>query len=159
MTTHYQLMLLAVALIVSLMYWIFHPINRSKNRLIDHLTTIKTQTVNMLNTVLKTDTTKLVDYHVPDVHCDGVVDHVMSPDELLKLVQTNPTLYNKLVSCGYTRTVGLLHGLALWSSTSKTKDLSSFNYFVKCINSIEWKNPALFVNFHSPASIVGKCIM
>jgi hypothetical protein len=113
----------------------------------------------MLNKVLKVDTTKLVDFHIPDVHCDGIIDRILSPEELVKLSQTNLPFYNKLIACGYTRTVGLLHSFALWSSMSKTKDMKSFKYFVDCINRIEWKNPKLFVDFHSTKSQIGKCIV
>jgi len=113
----------------------------------------------MLNKVLKVDTTKLVDFHIPDVHCDGIISRLLSPDELVKLYKENAQLYNKLVACGYTRTVGLLHAFALWSSMSKTKDMKSFKYFVDCINHIQWSDPTLFVDFHSPKSKIGKCIV
>jgi hypothetical protein len=132
---------------------------RNKTNILKDLTTLKTHTVNMLNKVLKTDTTKLVDFHIPDVHCDGLIDRILSPDELVKLSRDNLDLYNKLISCGYTRTVGLLHGFALWSSMSKTKDMKSFQYFVDCVNKIEWKDPTLFIDFHSAKSKIGTCIV
>jgi len=113
----------------------------------------------MLNKVLKVDTTKLVDFHIPDVHCDGLIDHILSPEELVKLSHDNIDLYKKLVTCGYTRTVGLLHGFALWSSLSKTKDLKSFKYFIDCINHIVWDDPTLFIDFHSTKSKIGKCVV
>jgi hypothetical protein len=113
----------------------------------------------MLNKVLKFDTSKLVDFHIPDVHCDGIIDRILSPEELVKLNHDNLTLYNKLIACGYTRTVGLLHSFALWSSISKSKDRKSFQYFIDCINHIEWKDPTLFVDFHTSKSKVGKCIV
>ena len=113
----------------------------------------------MLNKTLKTDTSKLVDFHVPDVHCEGIIDHIMSPDELFKLSTSDPTLYKKLVECGYTKTVGLLHGFALWTSLSKTKDLKSFQYFIDCINKIVWSDSTLFIDFHSTKSKIGACIV
>jgi hypothetical protein len=151
------IIILAILLIVVL-YYAFHPY-RAKVNILQDITTLKTHTVNMLNKVLKVDTTKLVDFHIPDLHCDGIIDRILSPEELVKLSRSNATLYNKLVSCGYTRTVGLLHGFALWSSMSKTKDMKSFQYFVDCINHIEWKDPNLFVDFHSTKSKIGKCIV
>ena len=147
-----------VLLLIVILYLVFKPV-RAKANILQDLTTLKTHTVNMLNKVLKVDTTKLINFHIPDVHCDGIIDHIMSPDELVKLNHDNPTLYNKLISCGYTRTVGLLHGFALWSSMSKTKDMKSFQYFVDCINHIEWKDPTLFIDFHTPKSKIGKCIV
>jgi hypothetical protein len=132
---------------------------KAKANIIKDLTTLKTHTVNMLNKVLKLDTTKFVNFHIPDVHCDGIIDHILTPDELVELSHKNLNLYNKLVQCGYTRTVGLLHAFALWSSMSKTKDLHSFKYFSDCINKISWKDPALFVNFHSPKTAIGQCII
>jgi hypothetical protein len=132
---------------------------KAKHSLLKDLMTLKTHTVNMLNKTLKVDTTKLVDFHVPDVHCDGILDTVLSPDELVKLSRENLDLYNKLIACGYTRTVGMLHGFALWSDLSKTKDMKSFKYFVDCINRIEWKDPTLFIDFHTPKSKIGKCIV
>ena len=132
---------------------------KAKHNLLKDLMTLKTHTVNMLNKTLKVDTTKLVDFHVPDVHCDGILDTVLSPDELVKLSRENLDLYNKLIACGYTRTVGMLHGFALWSDLSKTKDMKSFQYFVDCINRIEWKDPTLFIDFHTPKSKIGKCIV
>jgi len=152
------LLLSLVLIILFLVLMMFHPA-RAKRNILKDLMTLKTHTVNMLNKVLKVDTTKLVDFHVPDVHCDGLIDRILSPDELVALNHNNLNLYNKLVMCGYTRTVGLLHGLALWSSMSKTKDLKSFKYFVDCINHVEWKDPTLFVDFHSPKSKIGKCIV
>jgi len=132
---------------------------KAKHSLLKDLMTLKTHTVNMLNKTLKVDTTKLVDFHVPDVHCDGILDTVLSPDELVKLSRENLDLYNKLIACGYTRTVGMLHGFALWSDLSKTKDMKSIKYFVDCINRIEWKDPTLFIDFHTPKSKIGKCIV
>ncbi len=130
-----------------------------KSSLLKDLKTLKTHTVNMLNKTLKVDTTKLVDFHIGDLsHCD-MINTILSPDELVKLSKENPSLYDKLVACGYTRTVGLLHGYALWVDLSKSKDLKSFNYFVECINKIQWKDPALFLDFHTPKSKLGKCII
>jgi hypothetical protein len=132
---------------------------KAKSDILKDLTTLKTSTVNMLNKLLKVDTTKLVDFHIPDVHCDGTIDRILSPDELLKLSTSDPSMYKKLVACGYTRTVGLLHSFALWSSISKSKDIKSFNYFVDCINRIQWTDPTLFQDFHSNKSKIGKCIV
>ena len=148
--------LLIISLIIALM--IIKPI-RAKNDILKDLTTLKTSTVNMLNKILKVDTSKLVDFHVPDVHCDGVIGRILSPDELLKLSSSDPSEYKKLVACGYTRTVGLLHSFALWSSMSKSKDMKSFKYFVDCVKSIQWTDPTLFQDFHSNKSKIGKCIV
>lgn len=153
-----QVILPLTLLLIVVLFYVFKPI-RAKTNILKDLITLKTHTVNMLNKVLKVDTTKLVDFHVPDVHCDGIIDRILSPDELVKLSRDNLDLYNKLIACGYTRTVGLLHGFALWSSMSKTKDLKSFKYFVDCINHIVWKDPTLFVDFHSTKSKIGKCIV
>ena len=155
---HNFILPLTLLLLIVVLYLVFRPMKAKANILKD-LTTLKTHTVNMLNKVLKVDTTKLVNFHIPDVHCDGIIDHIMSPDELVKLSHDNPTLYNKLTTCGYTRTVGLLHGFALWSSMSKTKDMKSFQYFMDCINHVEWKDPTLFIDFHSTKSKIGKCIV
>jgi hypothetical protein len=154
---HQLIILLSVLLIVVLLM-LLKPM-KAKHSLLKDLMTLKTHTVNMLNKTLKVDTTKLVDFHVPDVHCDGILDTVLSPDELVKLSRENLDLYNKLIACGYTRTVGMLHGFALWSDLSKTKDMKSFKYFVDCINRIEWKDPTLFIDFHTPKSKIGKCIV
>jgi hypothetical protein len=154
---HEFIITLAVLLIVVLFYT--HRPVQSKINLIKELTTLKTHTVNMLNKVLKVDTTKLVDFHIPDVHCDGIINRIYSPEELVKLSRENKDFYDKLVACRYTRTVGLLHGFALWSSMSKTKDMKSFKYFVDCINHLEWKDPAMFEDFHSGKSKIGKCII
>jgi hypothetical protein len=154
---HQLIILLSVLLIVVLLM-LLKPM-KAKHSLLKDLMTLKTHTVNMLNKTLKVDTTKLVDFHVPDVHCDGILDTVLSPDELVKLSRENLDLYNKLIACGYTRTVGMLHGFALWSDLSKTKDMKSFKYFVDCINRIEWKDPTLFIGFHTPKSKIGKCIV
>lgn len=153
-----QLILPLAILLIVVLYYTFKPV-RAKASILKDLTSLKTHTVNMLNKTLKVDTTKLIDFHIPDVHCDGLIDRILSPDELVGLAHTNVNLYNKLVACGYTRTVGLLHGFALWSSTSKTKGLKSFKYFTDCINHIEWKDPSLFVDFHSSKSKIGKCIV
>jgi hypothetical protein len=156
------IILLVLSLIIALMT--IKPITSIKNRsLLKDLTTLKTSTVNMLNKLLKIDTTKLVDFHIPDVHngqCPfGTIDRILSPDELLKLSMSDPSMYKKLVACGYTRTVGLLHSFALWSSISKSKDIKSFKYFVDCINRIQWTDPTLFQDFHSNKSKIGKCIV
>lgn len=153
-----QLILLLALLLIVVLFYVLRPV-RAKVNILRDLTTLKTHTVNMLNKVLKVDTTKLIDFHIPDVHCDGIIDRILSPDELVKMSHDNLTLYNKLVACGYTRTVGLLHGFALWSSMSKTKDMKSFKYFVDCINHIEWKDPTLFIDFHSIKSKIGKCVV
>jgi hypothetical protein len=153
-----QLIISLAVLILALLFFAFKPV-RAKASILKDLTTLKTHTVNMLNKVLKVDTTKLVDFHIPDVHCDGIIERILSPDELLKLSHDNLTLYNKLIACGYTRTVGLLHSFAMWSSMSKTKDMKSFQYFMDCIKHIEWKDPALFIDFHTSKSKVGKCII
>ena len=152
---HYLIILLLLFLIL---YLGFKPI-QTKASLLNDLTTLKTHTVNLLNKILKTDTTKLVDFHIPDVHCNGLMDKILSPDELYKLSTTDLNLYKKLVLCGYTRTVGLLHGFALWSSLSKSKDLKSFQYFVDCVTKIQWNDPTLFIDFHSTKSKIGKCIV
>ena len=152
---HYLIILLLLLLIL---YLGFKPI-QTKANLLNDLTTLKTHTVNLLNKILKTDTTKLIDFHIPDVHCNGLMDKILSPDELYKLSTTDLNLYKKLVLCGYTRTVGLLHGLALWSSLSKSKDLKSFQYFVDCVTKIQWNDPTLFIDFHSTKSKIGKCIV
>jgi len=154
---HQLIILLSVLLIVVLLM-LLKPM-KAKHSLLKDLMTLKTHTVNMLNKTLKVDTTKLVDFHVPDVHCDGILDTVLSPDELVKLSRENLDLYNKLIACGYTRTVGMLHGFALWSDLSKTKDMKPIKYFVDCINRIEWKDPTLFIDFHTPKSKIGKCIV
>lgn len=154
---HQLIIPLAILLVIVLIYS-FKPV-RAKINILKDLTTLKTHTVNMLNKTLKVDTTKLIDFHIPDVHCDGIIDRVLSPEELAKLGHDDPELYNKLVACGYTRTVGLLHGFALWSDMSKTKDLKSFKYFVDCINHVTWKDPTLFIDFHSTKSKIGKCIV
>jgi hypothetical protein len=154
---HQLIILLSVLLIVVLLM-LLKPM-KAKHSLLKDLMTLKTHTVNMLNKTLKVDTTKLVDFHVPDVHCDGIKNTVLSPDELVKLSRENLDLYNKLIACGYTRTVGMLHGFALWSDLSKTKDMKSFQYFVDCIKRIEWKDPTLFIDFHTPKSKIGKCIV
>jgi hypothetical protein len=153
-----QLIIPLAILLIVVLYYAFKPV-RAKVNILQDITTLKTHTVNMLNKVLKVDTTKLIDFHIPDVHCDGVIDRILSPEELVKLSHDNLALYNKLVACGYTRTVGLLHGFALWSSMSKTKDMKSFQYFVDCINHVEWKDPTLFIDFHSTKSKIGKCIV
>jgi hypothetical protein len=150
--------IIPLILVLVLLFLVFRPI-RAKRNILKDLTTLKTHTVNMLNKTLKIDTTKLVDFHVPDVHCDGLIDHILSPDELAKLYHENLKLYNQLIACGYTRTVGLLHSFALWTSMSKSKDMKSFKYFMDCINHIEWKDPTLFVDFHSTKSKIGKCII
>ncbi|CCV01933.1 hypothetical protein IIV30_092L [Invertebrate iridescent virus 30] len=155
----HQLILFGLVLIVAVLVIIFTRPARAKINILKDITTLKTHTVNMLNKVLKVDTTKLVDFHIPDVHCDGIIDRILSPDELVQLSIKDINKYNKLIMCGYTRTVGLLHGFALWSSMSKTKDLKSFKYFVDCINHIEWKDPNLFVDFHTTKSKIGKCIV
>ncbi|CCV01762.1 ribonucleotide-diphosphate reductase subunit alpha [Invertebrate iridescent virus 22] len=155
----HQLILFGLVLIVAVLVIIFTRPARAKINILKDITTLKTHTVNMLNKVLKVDTTKLVDFHIPDVHCDGIIDRILSPDELVQLSIKDINKYNKLITCGYTRTVGLLHGFALWSSMSKTKDLKSFKYFVDCINHIEWKDPNLFVDFHTTKSKIGKCIV
>lgn len=152
---HYLIILLLLFLIL---YLGFKPI-QTKANLLNDLTTLKTHTVNLLNKILKTDTTKLIDFHIPDVHCNGLMDKILSPDELYKLSTTDLNLYKKLVLCGYTRTVGLLHGFALWSSLSKSKDLKSFQYFVDCVTKIQWNDPTLFIDFHSAKSKIGKCIV
>jgi hypothetical protein len=152
---HYLIILLLLLLIL---YLGFKPI-QTKANLLNDLTTLKTHTVNLLNKILKTDTTKLIDFHIPDVHCNGLMDKILSPDELYKLSTTDLNLYKKLVLCGYTRTVGLLHGFALWSSLSKSKDLKSFQYFVDCVTKIQWNDPTLFIDFHSTKSKIGKCIV
>jgi len=152
---HYLIILLLLFLIL---YLGFKPI-QTKANLLNDLTTLKTHTVNLLNKILKTDTTKLIDFHIPDVHCNGLMDKILSPDELYKLSTTDLNLYKKLVLCGYTRTVGLLHGFALWSSLSKSKDLKSFQYFVDCVTKIQWNDPTLFIDFHSTKSKIGKCIV
>lgn len=152
---HYLIILLLLFLIL---YLGFKPI-KTKANLLNDLTTLKTHTVNLLNKILKTDTTKLIDFHIPDVHCNGLMDKILSPDELYKLSTTDLDLYKKLVLCGYTRTVGLLHGFALWSSLSKSKDLKSFQYFVDCVTKTQWNDPTLFIDFHSTKSKIGKCIV
>lgn len=153
-----QQLIIPLIILSILLFFVFRPV-RAKINILKDLTTLKTHTVNMLNKTLKVDTTKLIDFHIPDVHCDGIIDHILSPDELVKLHHDNINLYNKLIACGYTRTVGLLHGFALWSSMSKTKDMKSFKYFMDCINHIEWKDPNLFIDFHSTKSKIGKCII
>jgi hypothetical protein len=153
-----QLILLLLLLSLLVLFFAFKPV-RAKSSILKDLRLLKTHTVNMLNKVLKFDTSKLVDFHIPDVHCDGIIDRILSPEELVKLNHDNLTLYNKLIACGYTRTVGLLHSFALWSSISKSKDRKSFQYFIDCINHIEWKDPTLFVDFHTSKSKVGKCIV
>ena len=153
-----QLILPLALLLIVVLFYVLRPV-RAKVNILRDLTTLKTHTVNMLNKALKVDTTKLVDFHIPDVHCDGIIDRILSPDELVKMSHDNLALYNKLIACGYTRTVGLLHGFALWSSMSKTKDMKSFQYFVDCINHVEWKDPTLFVDFHSIKSKIGKCVV
>ena len=150
---HYLIILLLLFLIL---YLGFKPIQTKANL---DLTTLKTHTVNLLNKIHKTDTTNLIDFHIPDVHCNGLMDKILSPDELYKLSTTDLNLYKKLVLCGYTRTVGLLHGFALWSSLSKSKDLKSFQYFVDCVTKIQWNDPTLFIDFHSTKSKIGKCIV
>ena len=152
---HSLLILLALMLVL---VFILRPA-RAKFNIIKDISTLKTHTINMLNKILKVDTSKLVDFHVPEVHCEGVIDRILTPDELVKLVGENKALYNELASCGYTRTVGLLHGFALWANMSKTKDMKSFRYFVDCINRVEWKDPNLFLEFHSPKSKIAKCIV
>lgn len=152
---HYLIILLLLFLIL---YLGFKPI-KTKANLLNDLTTLKTHTVNLLNKILKTDTTKLIDFHIPDVHCNGLMDKILSPDELYKLSTTDLDLYKKLVLCGYTRTVGLLHGFALWSSLSKSKDLKSFQFFVDCVTKTQWNDPTLFIDFHSTKSKIGKCIV
>lgn len=147
-----------VILLITILILMLRPVKAKINILRD-LTTLKTHTVNMLNKVLKMDTTKLIDFHIPDVHCDGIIDRILSPEELVKLHQNNINLYNQLITCGYTRTVGLLHAFALWSSMSKAKDLKSFQYFVDCVKKVEWKDPTLFVDFHTPKSKIGKCVI
>jgi hypothetical protein len=151
-------LIIILVLLLALVMFILRPV-RAKANILKDISTLKTHTVNMLNKILKVDTTKLLNFHIQDVHCDGIIDRILSPDELVKLYNENASLYNKLVTCGYTRTVGLLHGFALWSSMSKTKDLKSFKYFVNCVERIEWKDPSLFVEFHSLKSKIGKCIV
>ena len=151
-------LIIILVLLVALTMFVLRPI-RAKANILKDISTLKTHTVNMLNKILKADTTALLDFHIQNVHCEGIIDRILSPDELVKLFHKNPNLYNKLVTCGYTRTVGLLHGFALWSSLSKTKDMKSFKYFVDCINHIEWKDPSLFVEFHSSKSKIAKCIV
>jgi hypothetical protein len=132
---------------------------KAKYDVVKDIITLKTQTVNLLNKVLKVDTTKLVDFHVPEIHCDGLINRVLSPEELVALYKSDPGLYAKLAMCGYTRTVGMLHVFALWSSASKSKDLKSFKYLVDCVNNLKWEDPAMFVDFHTANSMLGKCII
>ena len=155
---HQLLLTILIVVLIIVFLFVFKPI-RAKSNVLKDILTMKIHTVNMLNKVLKIDTTKMVNDTIPDTHCDGIISSILSPDELVKLSHQNTTLYNKLVACGYTRTVGLLHGFALWSSTSKTKDLKSLKYFIDCVNHIQWKDPSLFVNFHSTTSKIGKCII
>jgi hypothetical protein len=154
----HQLIILFIIIFLIVLLYALQPIV-AKSSVLNDIKILKTHTVNMLNKILKVDTTKLIDFHIPDVHCDGIINTILSPDELVKLSRENISLYNKLVNCGYTRTVGLLHGFALWSSMSKTKDMKSFKYFVDCINHITWQDPSLFVDFHSTKSKIGKCII
>ena len=151
------IIVLIVLVTVGLLYALV-PIKHKMSVLKD-LSTLKTHTVNMLNKVLRVDTTAIVDQLIPDTHCDGIIGKILSPDELYKLAKSNPTLYNKLVACGYTKTIGLLHGLVLWSNVSKTKDMKSFKHFVECAKHIQWKEPELFIGFHSPKSQINKCII
>jgi hypothetical protein len=152
--------MITLSLIFITILYIFLKPHKNKANIIKELTTLKTHTINMLNKTLGIDTSKLVDFHISsDAHCEGIVNHIMSPDELFKLSTTNPNLYKKLVECGYTRTVGLLHGFALWTSLSKAKDFKSFQYFIDCINKIVWSDPTLFLDFHSTKSKLGVCIV
>lgn len=146
-------------LILIIILYVFLKPRKNKINILKELVTLKIQTVNLLNKTLKIDTSKLVDFHIPDVHCEGIIDRIMSPDELFKLSSTNPNLYKKLVECNYTKTVGLLHGFVLWTDLSKTKDMKSFQYFIDCVNKIVWSDPTLFNNFHSIKSKIGTCIV
>ncbi len=154
----HKVMTILLLIFIIILYVFLKP-RKNKINIIKELTTLKTQTVNLLNKTLKIDTSKLVDFHIPDVHCEGIIDHIMSPDELFKLSSTNPNLYKKLIECNYTKTVGLLHGFVLWTNLSKTKDMKSFQYFIDCVNKIVWSDPALFNNFHSTKSKIGICIV
>ena len=151
------LVIAVTLLIVGLVLLRIHP-EKTRSNLLKELTTMKTHTVNILNKILKVDTTKLVDFHIPNVHCDGLISKILTPDELVKLYQTDKDFYDKLVKCGYTRTVGLLHGFVLWTTNSKTKNIKSFKYFTDCVQKIEWKDPNLFIDFHTTKSKIGKCI-
>jgi hypothetical protein len=154
----HKVMTILLLIFIIILYVFLKP-RKNKINIIKELTTLKTQTVNLLNKTLKIDTSKLVDFHIPDVHCEGIIDHIMSPDELFKLSSTNPNLYKKLIECNYTKTVGLLHGFVLWTNLSKTKDMKSFQYFIDCVNKIVWSDPTLFNNFHSTKSKIGICIV
>lgn len=154
----HKISIVLLSLVIIILYVFLKP-HKNKKSILKDLTTLKTETVNKLNKILKVDTSKMVDFHVPDVHCEGIIDHVMSPEELFKLSGTDPTLYKSLVNCGYTRTVGLLHGFVLWTSLSKAKDLKSFKYFIDCINKIKWSDPTLFSDFHSSKSKISVCIV
>ncbi|ABF82115.1 hypothetical protein MIV085L [Invertebrate iridescent virus 3] len=154
------LLSLLAALLVSLGLLLWYPTKtRTKDKLLKDLNTLKINTVNLLNQVLKTDTTKLVDFHIANVHCDGIIDRLLSPDELAQLYHKDYPLYKRLVGCGYTKTVGLLHGFALWASETKTRDVSSLKYFIDCISTLDWKEPNLFAGFHTTESKVKKCIV
>lgn len=155
---HTLLILLVITVIALLINFAIKPA-KAKYDVVKDIIALKTQTVNLLNQVLKVDTTKLVDFHVPEIHCDGLINRVLSPDELLALYKSDPGLYTKLAICGYTRTVGMLHVFALWSSVSKSKDLKSFKYLVDCVNNIKWTDPALFADFHTTNSMLAKCII
>lgn len=120
---------------------------------------LKTHTINMLNNVLKIDMTKLVDDHTGVITCDSSNLILVTPEEIFQIYTKNPSQYNNLTSCGYTRTIGMLHGFALWTSLSKKRDISSFNHFVDCLNHINWNNPDIFKDFHSGQSELSKCII
>lgn len=153
----HTLFILLTIIVIALLF-IFVKARR-RHDVVKDIITLKTQTVNLLNKILKVDTTKLVDFHVPEIHCDGLINRVLSPEELVDLYKSDPGLYAKLAMCGYTRTVGMLHVFALWSSSSKPKDLKSFKYLVDCVNNLKWADPAMFVDFHTANSMLGKCII
>lgn len=146
---------LALLLLFALLLVAISKAKANKYDLTEDLRRLKIHTVNALNKVLKIDTTRFLDFHIPEVHCDGLVSKILSPEELVKISVDNPPLFQKLAACGYTRVVGLVHAFVLWPSLSKSKDLASFKRFVEYAEKLDWQNPKVFVDFHSKSSVVG----
>ena len=120
---------------------------------------LKHDTINMVSKAIKANATAVIEGSIPDIHCDGLINRAMSTDEIYQLYTTDRILYNQLVACGYNKNIGLLHGLAMWSSSAKgDKNLESLAVFLECMKKKDWSDKDMFVDFHSPTSKHTRCI-
>lgn len=79
-------------------------------------------------------------------------------DPILKMYEKSPELFTRLGETNLLNYLGKTVATGYWSQNAKNKTTSGYEYFTKCLQSINWNDINVWKNIDNASGQVMKCI-